>query len=148
MILVVVPCPSFVNIHFRATVIASLMNVIMVFVDAIPLAYRTMFSIPNVVLMTMMAGRVFRNTKFGHFKESSISTSNILFPQDGQKNGNTPLSSPAIPLKTLQFANREETSRVTQSSTIPMEAALHSEHWQKELDGKHIDHKLNHSEMV
>jgi len=149
MILVVPSYLLIVNIHIRATVIASLMNVIMVFVNAVPASYRTMFTIPNVVLVSMMAGRVFRNTKFGHFKESSISTSNILFSQDGQKNGNTPPSSPAIPLRTLQFANREETSSFTQSSTIPIEVALHSEHWKKELDGKCIDQKLlGHSEIV
>jgi len=149
MILVVPFYPSIINIHIRVTVIASLMNVIMVFVNAVPAAYRTMFTIPSVVLMSMMAGRVFQNTKFGHFKESSISTSNILSSQNGQKNGNTPPSSPAISLRTLQFANREETSRFTQSSTIPIEVALHSEHWKRELDGKCIDQKLvGHSEIV
>ena len=141
--------PSLANIFSRTTVTAGIMTVIMHFVHVVPAAYKTMFTIPNVTVMSMMAGRVFRNTKFGHFKESSISTSSILFSLGDQKNRNTPPRSAAIPpTGTVQFTNWEETSRNTQSLEIPVEVTVQSEHWRKGSDGKYVDQKSGYSEVV
>jgi hypothetical protein len=35
-------------------------------INSFPIVYRTMFVVPNVMLMNVMACRVFRNTKFGN----------------------------------------------------------------------------------
>jgi len=125
------------------------MTVIMHFVHVVPAVYKTMFTIPNVTVMSMMAGRVFRNTKFGHFKESSISTSSILFSPGDQKNKNPlPHNAAILPTRAVQFTNWEEAPRNTQSLEIPVEVTVPSEHWRKESDGKYVDQKLGYSEVV
>jgi len=53
------------------------------------LVYRTMFTIPNLVLINIMACRVYRKIKFGSFKGSQISTNvitnNMMFNADPSK---------------------------------------------------------------
>ena len=54
-----------------------------------PLVYRTMFTIPNLVLINIMACRVYRKIMFGSFKGSQISTNvitnNMMFNADPSK---------------------------------------------------------------
>lgn len=49
----------------RTTVSVGLLTVAMLYVPGIPPVYRTMFTVPNIALMNIMACRVFRNTRFG-----------------------------------------------------------------------------------
>lgn len=48
-----------------------------------PPAYKITF-VPNCVVTNMMAGRVYRHTKFGHFQEESISTRRMIQQSEGQ----------------------------------------------------------------
>ncbi|KAF9563106.1 hypothetical protein CPC08DRAFT_686956 [Agrocybe pediades] len=65
------------QVYYLTTVTTNLMTVIMLFVKSVPVTYRTMFTVPNIMLMNVMACRVFRNTKFGLFRESSFSTTDF-----------------------------------------------------------------------
>ena len=49
----------------------------MVFNTRVPVPMRSMFATPNIALLNIMACRVYRNTKFGVFREEEISTSNM-----------------------------------------------------------------------
>jgi len=66
------------QLYYLTTVTTSLMTVIMLYVSSVPITYRTMFTVPNIALMNIMACRVFRHTKFGMFRETSISTSKLV----------------------------------------------------------------------
>ena len=59
----------------------NIIAVFMLFYPSNPDILRSIFTVPNVVLMNVMAGRVFRNTKlFGGGRVSEISTS-LLFQE-------------------------------------------------------------------
>ncbi|KAF4609851.1 hypothetical protein D9613_010431 [Agrocybe pediades] len=60
--------------YYLTTVTTSLMTVIMLYIKAVPVSYQTMFTVPNIMLMNIMACRVFRNTKFGIFRENTYSS--------------------------------------------------------------------------
>ena len=49
----------------------------MLFNNSVPTILRTVFWVPNVLMVNIMASRVFRNTLFGRIKETEISTSLI-----------------------------------------------------------------------
>ncbi|PPR04490.1 hypothetical protein CVT24_013099 [Panaeolus cyanescens] len=53
--------------YYLTTVTSSLLTVIMLEVDAVPPVFRSIFTVSNVMLMNIMACRVYRNTKFGLF---------------------------------------------------------------------------------
>jgi len=61
----------------RTTVTINLVAVIMLFNQSVPTILRTVFWVPNVLMVNIMACRVFRNTIFGNFRENEISTSLI-----------------------------------------------------------------------
>lgn len=44
----------------------------MLYVPGIPPVYRTMFTVPNIAIMNIMACRVFRNTRFGVIRNTEI----------------------------------------------------------------------------
>jgi len=78
---------SLVGLIFRrATVTTSLLTVVLQYLPTVPIVCRTLFSLLNIVLMNIMACRVYRNTKFGIFRESQIArsdalTSKAIYPQ-------------------------------------------------------------------
>ena len=56
----------------------NIISVIMLFYPSNPAILRTIFTIPNVALMNVMAGRVFRNTiLYGTWRETDIFTIQI-----------------------------------------------------------------------
>ena len=61
----------------RTTVTINLIAVIMLFNQSVPTILRTVFWVPNVLMVNIMACRVFRNTIFGRFRETEIATSLI-----------------------------------------------------------------------
>jgi len=61
--------------YYLTTVTINLVAVIMLFNHSVPTILRTVFWIPNVLLVNIMACRVFRNTIFGKFRETEIATS-------------------------------------------------------------------------
>jgi len=67
--------------YYLTTITGSLIAVITIYTHSIPPILRTIVWIPNVVLMNIMACRVFRNTLFGYFRETEISTSFIVREQ-------------------------------------------------------------------
>ncbi|KAF9045139.1 hypothetical protein BJ165DRAFT_1602816 [Panaeolus papilionaceus] len=79
--------------YYLTTVTTNLVAVIMFWITAVPPTYRSMFTIPNIALMNIMACRVFRKTKFGIFRETAISTSHIISTRVTQG-----ISSNSIPL--------------------------------------------------
>jgi len=92
-------------LHFcssRTIVTTSLLTVIMLYVDAVPVVYRTMFTVPNIVLMNVMACRVFRHTKFGLLRECEISTSSLLKSKAGRPK-TLPATQVSVPLSALRF---------------------------------------------
>jgi len=63
--------------YYLTTVTINLLAVIMLFNQSVPTILRTVFWVPNVVMVNIMASRVFRNTIFGRFRETEIATSLI-----------------------------------------------------------------------
>lgn len=59
--------------------------VVITFIDELPPTYRFMF-VFNSALTNMMACRVYRNTKFGEFREDFVSTKSMEFalPSDSE----------------------------------------------------------------
>ncbi|KAF8154858.1 hypothetical protein B0H34DRAFT_718261 [Crassisporium funariophilum] len=68
--------------YYLSTVTLNLLTVIMLYISSVPITYRTMFTVPNITLMNIMACRVFRNTKFGVFRETMISSSKMMSRDD------------------------------------------------------------------
>ncbi|KAJ3511793.1 hypothetical protein NLJ89_g3893 [Agrocybe chaxingu] len=66
------------QVYYLTTVSTNLLTVVVFFLKTVPVVYRTMFVVPNVMLMNIMACRVFRRTKFGLYREkTSINTSGV-----------------------------------------------------------------------
>jgi hypothetical protein len=63
--------------YYLTTITINLVAVIMLYNRSVPTILRTVFWLPNVIMVNMMACRVFRNTIFGKFRESEIATSII-----------------------------------------------------------------------
>jgi len=63
--------------YYLTTITINLVAVIMLFNRSVPTILRTVFWLPNVILVNIMACRVFRNTIFGNFREAEIATSII-----------------------------------------------------------------------
>jgi hypothetical protein len=59
---------------FRITLVSSLLTVVIAFDTSVPVPMRSMFVLPNLVLVNIMACRVFRSTKTSIFREVEIST--------------------------------------------------------------------------
>jgi len=63
--------------YYLTTVTINLLAVIMLFNQSVPTILRTVFWVPNVLMVNIMASRVFRNTIFGRFRETEIASSLI-----------------------------------------------------------------------
>lgn len=59
---------------FRITLVSSLLTVVMAFDTSVPVPMRSMCATPNIVLVNIMACRVYRRTKAGIFRELQISS--------------------------------------------------------------------------
>jgi len=95
------------------------MTVIMMYFRTVPAVYRIVLIMPNMILMNMMASRVFRNTRLqvGQFKQSLIEIS-------VQKNTNgRPNSTVPIPLGPFQIKRRDDETKGNQS-TMPIEVTI------------------------
>ncbi|KAF9041363.1 hypothetical protein BJ165DRAFT_1372806 [Panaeolus papilionaceus] len=67
------------QVYYLTTITTGLTGVLLLFVPGVPShILRTMLTVPNVTLMNIMACRVFRKTKFGLLRETSIATSVIF----------------------------------------------------------------------
>ncbi|TFK19029.1 hypothetical protein FA15DRAFT_660246 [Coprinopsis marcescibilis] len=64
--------------YYMVTVFSNLLTVVMIYMTSLPATYRTIFSAPNIMLINVMACRVFRHTKFGVFKQSTFTNSTML----------------------------------------------------------------------
>ncbi|KAG2004260.1 hypothetical protein CC2G_002832 [Coprinopsis cinerea AmutBmut pab1-1] len=64
--------------YYMVTVFSNLLTVIMIYMSSLPATYRTIFSAPNIMLINVMACRVFRHTKFAAFRESTFTNSTSL----------------------------------------------------------------------
>ncbi|KAH0581337.1 hypothetical protein H2248_012429 [Termitomyces sp. 'cryptogamus'] len=60
------------QVYYLVSITSNLVDVVTTWVGAVP--YRLMFAIFNITLTNMMACRVFRHTRFGKFREDTIST--------------------------------------------------------------------------
>jgi len=118
------------------------MSVIMMHLRAVPAIFHIVFGVPNIVLMNMMASRVFRRRRLVRYKQSLIENSTILCSQlGGHGNANEPPGRTApIPLVSVQTRNGDEESKMNHS-TIPIEVAIVIEA-QKE---RHLDEKPEYS---
>jgi hypothetical protein len=66
------------QVYYLSTVGLAFMSVIFITIESIPAVYRSAIGIPNIMLINVMACRVFRNTKFGIFRETT--TSDFVLP--------------------------------------------------------------------
>ncbi|KAF8198097.1 hypothetical protein BJ912DRAFT_845793 [Pholiota molesta] len=60
--------------YYLITLVSSLLAVVIAFNTSVPVPMRSMFVLPNLVLVNIMACRVFRRTKTSIFREVEIST--------------------------------------------------------------------------
>jgi hypothetical protein len=58
-------------VTYRSTVGLTFLSVIFLAIKSIPAVYRSAIGIPDIMLVNVMACRVFRNTKFGIFRETT-----------------------------------------------------------------------------
>jgi hypothetical protein len=79
------------QIYYLTSVSSFLVTVLVFYAESIPVTYRTMFTVPNIAVMNIMACRVFRNAKFGLYK-SGISTGTIRHRGDRGGKSAIPLS--------------------------------------------------------
>ena len=71
---------SQIVLFHRTIVVVNIISVIMLYYPSYPEVLRTAFTIPNIVLTNVMAGRVFRNTMlFGVWRDGEIELSTIQF---------------------------------------------------------------------
>uniref|UniRef100_A0A8H7XNM8 Uncharacterized protein n=1 Tax=Psilocybe cubensis TaxID=181762 RepID=A0A8H7XNM8_PSICU len=62
------------QIYYLTTVTSNLLTVVLMALPSLPVTYRTMLAGPNIMLMNIMACRVFRKTKLGLFDNDAIPT--------------------------------------------------------------------------
>ncbi|KAF8956571.1 hypothetical protein BDZ97DRAFT_1925371 [Flammula alnicola] len=62
--------------YFLSTIIIHIITGITFFNHSIPQPYRGVLPIPNVLVINIMAGRIYRNTKLGIFRELNATSSN------------------------------------------------------------------------
>ncbi|KAF8898041.1 hypothetical protein CPB84DRAFT_1781224 [Gymnopilus junonius] len=77
------------QVYYLTTSTFILMTFIIFYIDSIPLVYRTIFSIPNITLVNVMACRVYRRTKSGVYMENTtieLPLSFIRTPRAGRNN--------------------------------------------------------------
>jgi len=118
--------------QFRTTVTTALMTVIMMYIRTVPAVYNIVLAMPNMMLMNMMASRVFRNTKFGRYRQSLVATGATVFKSTNKR----PSSTAPIPLESFQLKNRDDETKETQS-TMPIEVKILVESQEeKSLDEK------------
>ncbi|KAF8953402.1 hypothetical protein BDZ97DRAFT_1767467 [Flammula alnicola] len=86
------------QMYYLSSLTTGLLSVILLFIPAAP-TYKILFTVPNVALTHIMACRVFRNTKFGRFREASISTMQLRFTA-----ANDRTTGPGIPLSLARQA--------------------------------------------
>jgi len=67
------------QVYYLSTVGLAFLSVIFITVKSIPAVYRSAIGIPDIMLINVMACRVYRNTKFGIFKET---TSDFVLPTE------------------------------------------------------------------
>ncbi|KAF8154825.1 hypothetical protein B0H34DRAFT_538909 [Crassisporium funariophilum] len=64
--------------YYLSTVGVNFMTVVIYSIPSVPSVYRSIFGVPNIMLMNVLACRVYRNTKFGVFKEEVTLNTEIL----------------------------------------------------------------------
>lgn len=102
-------------------------------IDTLPIVYRTMFVVPNVMLMNVMACRVFRNTKFGNqFTEPTIPSA----PRRG------PAPNHAISVSAIAFEEPSTNSSITHALTLISESDS-----QSRVDRGAVE-KLENADMI
>jgi len=84
-------------------VTTGLLTVIVHYIQALPVVYRTLFTVPNLVLINVMACRVFRNIKLGDFVNASDE----------------------IQLSSLRADRREDRRRTSDIFAIPFPSGQH-----------------------
>ena len=106
--------------------VSSLVTVVMAFDQSVPVPMRTMFATLNIVLVNIMACRVYRRTKTGLLRETEISTSHIMGNSDTSKNRPAMISVHTNRTRTtddsyrvdIELANRKNNGAPTLSKTI------------------------------
>ncbi|KAF9047787.1 hypothetical protein BJ165DRAFT_1387746 [Panaeolus papilionaceus] len=74
--------------YFLSTVAVSLLNLVVYYIDALPQSYRLIMGEPDIVLINIMACRIYRNTRLGIFelptmRSTPTSNSAIRFAPTG-----------------------------------------------------------------
>ena len=103
--------------------------------NSFPIAYRTMFVVPNVMLMNVMACRVFRNTKFGNqWMEPTTPTA----PKRG------PAPNHAISVSAIAFEEPDVNSSTTHALTLISETDTQSRESRSAVE----DEKLENADVI
>jgi len=73
--------------YYMVTVVANLLTSIMIYAPGLGAVYRSMFSVPSVMLTNVMACYVYRNTKLGLMRDpATLVTTSGLLTHVGQGN--------------------------------------------------------------
>ncbi|KDR73140.1 hypothetical protein GALMADRAFT_72670 [Galerina marginata CBS 339.88] len=72
--------------YYLTTISLNLLTICLFFNESVPVVYRSFIGVPNIVIMNVMACHVYRNIKFGYYKECATcpptSRSLSLYPND------------------------------------------------------------------
>ncbi|KAH9476051.1 hypothetical protein JR316_0011621 [Psilocybe cubensis] len=63
--------------YYLLTTISALLTIVFASIKSVPVPLSTVFATPTLMLTNIMACRVYRNTRFGLFREDEISTANM-----------------------------------------------------------------------
>lgn len=98
----------------------NITTIIMFHIDSLPLAYRTIMAFPGIMLMNIMASRLYRNTKSGAINlpsranlpsHSAIQLSGLSLPQANYNIG-------------ITISTVTDVSSFTDSKIIPVPSAV------------------------
>ena len=118
--------------HYSATVGCNLLTVSMFCITSFPVVYRTMFIVPNTMLMNVMACRVFRNTKCGN--QWTEPTTAIAPPR------RRPIPNCTIAIPPLSFQESDTNSSATHSLRVGLILEPDSQSRRDKLDNADVIH--------
>ncbi|KAF9040041.1 hypothetical protein BJ165DRAFT_1351094 [Panaeolus papilionaceus] len=104
--------------YLTTTVFITLTSVITLYIPDVPPSYRAMFSPPNVAVMNIMACRVFRNTKFGIYRENQIATSRLIATQELGARAPIAFRNPTPAIAVNTFKNTDQDIPLSRSHNL------------------------------
>ncbi|KAF5329786.1 hypothetical protein D9619_009093 [Psilocybe cf. subviscida] len=116
--------------YFLSTVFLNLITVIMYYINSLPAAYRAILGFPSILLMNVMASRIYRNTKFGRFSSSPtwpVPSSSAAYGHRGGYLRTGTMVAPHVSVVTTQSRDLESSTIIRDSQSMSDGASTSSD---------------------